>query len=97
MQKRWQELADHPLVGEARGLGMLGALELVQDKKSRTRFPGGIGMRCREHCFANGLIMRAVGDTMIVSPPLVIDREEIDALIGLVRTCLDATARELAG
>lgn len=97
LQKRWQELADHPLVGEARGLGMLGALELVQDKKSRTRFPGGIGMRCREHCFANGLIMRAVGDTMIVSPPLVIDREEIDALIGLVRTCLDATARELAG
>ena len=97
LQKRWQELADHPLVGEARGLGMLGALELVKDKKTRARFEGGIGMRCREHCFRNGLIMRAVGDTMIVSPPLVIDKEQIDELIGLARKCLDATAAEVLG
>ena len=97
LQKRWQELADHPLVGEARGLGMLGALELVQDKQRRTRFPGGIGLRCREQCFANGLIMRAVGDTMIVSPPLVITPEQIDELIALVRRCLDATARAISG
>lgn len=97
LQKRWQELTDHPLVGEARGLGMLGALELVQDKQRRTRFPGGIGLRCREQCFANGLIMRAVGDTMIVSPPLVITPEQIDELIALVRRCLDATARAISG
>ena len=97
LQKRWQELADHPLVGEARGLGMLGALELVQDKQRRTRFPGGIGLRCREQCFAHGLIMRAVGDTMIVSPPLVITPEQIDELIALVRRCLDATARAISG
>ncbi|MCM2320174.1 MAG: aspartate aminotransferase family protein [Pseudomonas sp.] len=97
LQKRWQELADHPLVGEARGLGMLGALELVRDKKSRARFEGGIGMRCREHCFRNGLIMRAVGDTMIVSPPLVITPEQIDELVSLARKCLDATAAEVRG
>ena len=97
LQKRWQELSDHPLVGEARGLGMLGALELVRDKKSRARFEGGIGMRCREHCFRNGLIMRAVGDTMIVSPPLVITPEQIDELVLLARKCLDATAAEVRG
>lgn len=97
LQKRWQELADHPLVGEARGLGMLGALELVRDKQSRARFVGGVGMRCREHCFRNGLIMRAVGDTMIISPPLVIAPEQIDELLVRVRTCLDATAAEVLG
>ena len=95
LQKRWQELNDHPLVGEARGLGMLGALELVRDKKTRARFEGGVGMRCREHCFRNGLIMRAVGDTMIVSPPLVIAPEQIDEMLLLVRKCLDATAAEV--
>ena len=95
LQKRWQELSDHPLVGEARGLGMLGALELVRDKKTRARFEGGVGMRCREHCFRNGLIMRAVGDTMIVSPPLVIAPEQIDEMLLLVRKCLDATAAEV--
>ncbi|MBB3103517.1 aspartate aminotransferase family protein [Azomonas macrocytogenes] len=94
LQKRWRELADHPLVGEVRGLGMLGALELVKDKQTRERFPGAIGMRCREHCLDNGLVMRAVGDTMIISPPLVINEEEIDELVTKARLCLDLTARD---
>ncbi|EPK1416433.1 putrescine--pyruvate aminotransferase [Pseudomonas aeruginosa] len=93
LQKRWQELADHPLVGEARGVGMVAALELVKNKKTRDRFTDkGVGMLCREHCFRNGLIMRAVGDTMIISPPLVIDPSQIDELITLARKCLDQTA-----
>ncbi len=93
LQKRWQELADHPLVGEARGVGMVAALELVKNKKTRERFTDkGVGMLCREHCFRNGLIMRAVGDTMIISPPLVIDLSQIDELITLARKCLDQTA-----
>ncbi|EMP7584841.1 TPA: aspartate aminotransferase family protein [Pseudomonas aeruginosa] len=93
LQKRWQELADHPLVGEARGGGMVAALELVKNKKTRERFTDkGVGMLCREHCFRNGLIMRAVGDTMIISPPLVIDPSQIDELITLARKCLDQTA-----
>ncbi len=93
LQKRWQGLADHPLVGEARGVGMVAALELVKNKKTRERFTDkGVGMLCREHCFRNGLIMRAVGDTMIVSPPLVIDPSQIDELITLARKCLDQTA-----
>ena len=73
LQKRLRELADHPLVGEVRGVGMLGAIELVQDKATRKRYEGrGVGMICRTFCFENGLIMRAVGDTMIIAPPLVI-------------------------
>ncbi len=98
LQSRWQELVEHPLVGEARGVGLLGALELVKNKKTRELFAdAGVGMRCREHCFRNGLVMRAVGDTMIISPPLVISEEQIDELIGKVRLCLDATAKDVLG
>ena len=93
LQKRLRELADHPLVGEVRGLGMLGAIELVKNKKTRERFEGkGVGMICRGHCFNNGLIMRAVGDTMIIAPPLVISKDEIDELVTKARKCLDLTA-----
>ena len=97
LQKRLRELADHPLVGEVRGVGMLGAIELVKDKASRTRYPSdkSVGMVCRGHCFENGLIMRAVGDTMIISPPLVISKSEIDELVEKARKCLDLTARAL--
>ncbi|WP_373386552.1 aspartate aminotransferase family protein [Pseudomonas alcaligenes] len=95
LQKRLRELADHPLVGEVRGVGMLGAIELAKNKQTRERFPSelGVGMICRGHCFANGLIMRAVGDTMIIAPPLVISKTEIDELVDKARKCLDLTAR----
>ncbi|MDO9622448.1 MAG: aspartate aminotransferase family protein [Pseudomonas sp.] len=97
LQKRLRELADHPLVGEVRGVGMLGAIELVKNKATRERYSSetGVGMICRSHCFANGLIMRAVGDTMIISPPLVISKAEIDELVDKARQCLDLTAAEL--
>jgi len=97
LQARWAELAEHPLVGEARGVAFLGALELVKDKTTRERFPGKgeVGMTCREHCFGNGLVMRAVGDTMIISPPLVMTRPQIDELVEKARQCLDLTARDL--
>jgi len=91
LQKRWAELADHPLVGETRGVGMLAALELVRDKQTRARYASGAGMLCREHCFRNGLVMRAVGDTMIIAPPLVITPESIDELVALARRSLDQT------
>lgn len=97
LQKRWRELADHPLVGEARGIGFLGALELVADKVTRRFFPGrgDVGLICRDHCFSNGLVMRAVRDTMIISPPLVMTRAHIDELIEKAWRCLDLTARDL--
>lgn len=94
---RWKALEAHPLVGEARSLGLIGALELV-DPASGERFPEarGVGTLCRDLCFAGGLVMRSVGDTMIISPPLVISREEIDELIAKARRALDATLSRLA-
>ncbi len=98
LQKRLRELSDHPLVGEVRGVGLLGAIELVKDKSTRERYTGkGAGMICRTFCFENGLIMRAVGDTMIIAPPLVISFGEIDELIEKARKCLDLTLAELQG
>ncbi|PVZ15437.1 MULTISPECIES: aspartate aminotransferase family protein [unclassified Pseudomonas] len=98
LQSRLRELQSHPLVGEVRGLGMLGAIELVRDKSSRARYEGrGAGMLCRQFCFDNGLIMRAVGDTMIIAPPLVISRAEIDELVSKAHKCLDLTLNALQG
>ena len=83
-------------VGDVRGAGYFHALELVKDKATRTRYEGkGVGMICRQFCFDNGLIMRAVGDTMIIAPPLVISRDEIDELIEKARKCLDLTLEAL--
>ncbi|WMC09300.1 aspartate aminotransferase family protein [Oceanimonas pelagia] len=98
LQRRWASLGDHPLVGETRGLGLLAALELVADKTTLARFPeaAGAGLVCREHCFEQGLVMRAVGDTMIISPPLVISREQVDELVDKARRALDLTLHTLS-
>ncbi len=97
LQKRWSELADHPLVGEARIVGLIGALELVRDKATRACFsdPGEVGTLCRDLCIENGLVMRAVRDTMIIAPPLVITHAQIDELIEKARKSLDMTLAEL--
>jgi putrescine aminotransferase len=97
LQRRWAELASHPLVGEARIVGLIGALELVKDKAKRQNFPdpGEVGVICRDLCIANGLVMRAVRDTMIVAPPLVITHAQIDELVEKARAALDQTRDEL--
>ncbi len=89
-------LAEHPLVGEVQTCGLMGALQLVQANASgQASAPDGeLGLLCRGHCFANGLIMRAVGDRMILAPPLVITRAQIDEMMALVRRCLDLTLAE---
>jgi putrescine aminotransferase len=93
LAKLWREIAEHPLVGEARSAGLIGALELVRNKATRQFFDnrGEVGTICRDFCFQNGLIMRAVRDTMIVSPPLVINREQLDELGEKAWKCLDLT------
>ncbi|UTA79450.1 aspartate aminotransferase family protein [Halomonas sp. XH26] len=98
LAKRWQELAEHPLVGEARSLGLIGALELVADKSTGERFDKSLsaGNLCRDLCFEHGLVMRSVGDTMVMSPPLIITRDEIDELVSKARLALDKTAEKLA-
>lgn len=92
LAEQWQSLTDHPLVGEAKIVGMMASLALTPDKASRAKFasePGTVGYICRDFCFANNLIMRHVGDRMVISPPLVITPAEIDVLIERARRSLD--------
>lgn len=95
--QRYAELNDHPLVGLAESCGFVGGLVLVKNKKSKERFKDddGVGMLCRGHCFGNGLIMRAVGDRMIIAPPLVMTRSDIDEMMRLIYLALDLTQRDL--
>ena len=91
LQRRWAELSTHELVGETRIVGMIGALELVRDKAKRQLFanPGDVGTLCRDICIEQGLVMRAVRDTMIVAPPLVMKHSEVDELMERARRALD--------
>jgi putrescine aminotransferase len=93
-----KKLADHPIVGEVRSIGLVGAIEIVKDKTTRERFHKdlGAGGRCRDFCVDNGLVMRAVGNTMIMSPPLVVENKHIDELVEKAWKCLDLTAESLA-
>lgn len=98
IKSKWEELAEHPMVGEARIQGMMGAIELSPDKNNKTPFrapPGTAGLRTREICFENGLIMRHVYDRMIISPPLIINESEIDELVSLAWKCLDLSMKQL--
>ena len=90
-------LGDHPLVGEIRTFGMLAAIEVVKDKATRERFqPGGTAtVVIRDHAIASGLMMRAVGDTMIMSPPLIWTKETIDLAVECVCKAFDLAAKDL--
>ncbi|MTH61070.1 aspartate aminotransferase family protein [Paracoccus litorisediminis] len=94
LKAAWEQLTEHPLVGEARITGMMGSIALTPHKASRAKFAakaGTVGLICRERCFANNLVMRHVGDRMIISPPLVITEEEISLLMTRARLALDQT------
>jgi len=97
LAKRWAELGAHPLVGDARISGMMAALELSPDAAGRKPFSesGAAGLICRDHCLANNLVMRHVGDKMIISPPLVINKAEIDMVIERAHKALDLTMADL--
>ena len=97
LQERWHKLGEHPLVGETRMIGLMGALELVANKETLERFPEkrGAGTVCRDMFVENGLVLRAVGDTMVCAPPLVLTKEEADELVDKAWTCLDLTAKAL--
>ena len=97
LQARLRELADHPLVGEVRGVGMIAGIELVKDKGKRQSFDPDlkVGNACRDFSVENGLVMRAIRDIMVLSPPLVITHAEIDELAELARKSLDQTAEKL--
>ncbi len=93
-QQHLKRLGEHPLVGEARGLGLMGGLELVADKRSKRAFDPkqGVAARCVRLAEEEGLIVRAViGDTVTVCPPLIISAAEIDELFGRLARALDRT------
>jgi putrescine aminotransferase len=93
LQKKWHTLGEHPIVGETRMVGLMGALELVRSKSPIRKFESeaGVGTICRDFLVNNGLVMRAVGDTIVVAPPLVLTHAEADELIEKAWKCLDLT------
>ena len=98
LKTKWEALADHSLVGEAKIVGMMGSIALTPHKGSRAQFAadaGTVGYICREFSFNNNLIMRHVGDRMIISPPLILSNNEIDTLAERAWTSLDLTEAKL--
>ncbi|WP_170783105.1 aspartate aminotransferase family protein [Ruegeria lacuscaerulensis] len=98
LKKKWEALTSHPLVGEAKIVGMMGSIALTPDKSSRAKFAseaGTIGLICRERCFANNLIMRHVGDRMIISPPLIVTPADIDEMFLRIHKSLDEAHAEI--
>ncbi len=97
LAERWTQLGEHRLVGEARIVGMVGALELVPRKPAREYFAerGKVGARCRDLALEEGLILRATYDSMLLSPPLIISRAQIDELCEKTWRALDRTAAEI--
>ncbi len=101
LKQQFEALIQHPLVGEAEAYGFMAGLNLVKEKASHIHdcvlFPSeqNIGMICRSHMLGNGMIMRAVGDRMIIAPPLIMRKENIDEMIELIRFCLDETFIDL--
>lgn len=98
MQARLQRLASHPLVGEARGVGLIGAVELVADKATKANFDPSqaVGPRVVNHAQANGVILRAMaGDIVAFSPPLVISEAEVDEMFDRFERALNTVTEEV--
>lgn len=98
MQAHLRALADHPLVGEARGVGLIGAVELVEDKAEKRNFPAarGLGAKAVEAMQAHGLIGRAMAnDSLAFSPPLIIEEAQLDDVFARTRAALDQVAAGL--
>lgn len=85
-------LDDHPLVGEVRSVGLLGAVEIVSEKGTNRRWggaEGNAGPVVRDRCIANGLMVRGIRDTIVMCPPLIITTAQIDDMVGIIRKALD--------
>lgn len=92
-QKLHEAIGDLPIVGEIRGVGLIGAIELTADKRTRKRFEkvGRVGVICRDYCIANGLMVRATNDTILFSPPLIISEAEIDIFVTIIKMAFEQT------
>ena len=95
-QQRLHDLGDHPLVGEARGVGLIGGLEIVADKASKALFDPNVKSAAKvfENAMQHGLIVRALpSDTVGICPPLIITEPEVDTLFDRLQQALDDTAK----
>ena len=92
-QKRLADLGEHPLVGNARGMGLIGATELVADKESKAPFPvtAGVAVYAGQRALSHGVLTRALGDNVNVCPPLIIEPQQVDQLFDGIRAALDDT------
>jgi 4-aminobutyrate--pyruvate transaminase len=90
-QKRLAAMADHPIVGEARGVGLMGALEMVSNKQTKAPFAGNLDMseRVSRQALRNGLICRPLGQSVVLAPPFIINEQQIDELFNILRRTLD--------
>ena len=100
-QKHLRAMGDHPLVGEARGVGLMGALEMVADKRTKTAFPGQLDVseRVSRQALKNGLICRPLGAAVVLAPPFIVTEAQIEELFSILRRTLDevyADVRQLA-
>ena len=93
MQSCLAGFADHPLVGEVSGVGMIGALELVADKETKKPFEGmRVGQFCAKAAEENGLVIRPLGGNRVaLCPPLIIGREHVDEIGEKLSAALNAT------
>jgi len=98
LQAGWKKLAEHPIVGETRMIGLMGAIEIVKNKKSLQRYEEkqGVGTICRDHLINNGLVLRAVGDTIVAAPPFSLSHDEADEMLEKIWKCLDLTQATLS-
>ncbi len=98
LAKALATLNDHPLVGETRSVGLLGAVEIVADKATGARFGGAegtAGPMVRDLCIENGLMVRGIRDTIVMCPPLIITTEQIDEMVRIIRLALDLAQPQL--
>jgi putrescine---pyruvate transaminase len=92
-----EAFANHPIVGEVAGTGLVAGIQLAENPKTRKRFANGgdVATICRDFCFNGNLIMRATGDRMLLSPPLVVTKSEIDEIVAKAKKAIDSTAQQL--
>ena len=92
-EKLTAAIGDLPIVGEIRGVGLIGAIELTADKRTRKNFEknGRVGVICRDHSIKAGLMMRATRDTMLFSPPLTISDAEIEQFAAMAKIAFEKT------
>ena len=90
-QRHLRAMGDHPMIGEARGVGLMGALEIVADKRTKSAFPGHLDVseRVSRQALANGLICRPLGAAVVLAPPFIITEAQIGELFGILRQTLD--------